>query len=378
MARSFSYWEHNTYFSNIDFTVVGAGIVGLHCALKLKEKHPKGRIVVLERGLLPRGASTKNAGFACFGSVSELLDDLKTHPEQQVLELVEKRFKGLQCLKQTLGEQQIGYKGHLGYEVFLKDAPETFLECMDRFNYINKALYPIFKKEVFTISKNRFSFKHVFDRYLVNRFEGQINTGLMMDALYRKCIASGIRILYGVLVNDYQTRDDAVIVKTNIVDFSSKKLCIATNGLFKELINNDLEVKPARAQVLITKPIPNLKIKGTFHLDKGFYYFRNIDNRILLGGGRNLDPQTEQTTVFKTTKTIQNKLDELLCEVILPGKGAEVDMRWSGIMGVGHSKLPIVKQLSDHVFCGVRLGGMGIAIGSQVGEELANLTMGYA
>ena len=29
----------------------------------------------------------------------------------------------------------------------------------------------------------------------------------------------------------------------------------------------------------------NLKIKGSFHYEKGYYYFRNIDNRILLGGG---------------------------------------------------------------------------------------------
>ena len=42
-------------------------------------------------------------------------------------------------------------------------------------------------------------------------------------------------------------------------------------------------------------------------------------------------------------------------------------------MGVGNQKTPIVKQLSDNVFCGVRLGGMGVAIGSLVGKELAAL-----
>jgi len=42
-------------------------------------------------------------------------------------------------------------------------------------------------------------------------------------------------------------------------------------------------------------------------------------------------------------------------------------------MGVGNQKNPIVKQLSENVFCGVRLGGMGVAIGSLVGKELAAL-----
>ena len=43
-------------------------------------------------------------------------------------------------------------------------------------------------------------------------------------------------------------------------------------------------------------------------------------------------------------------------------------------MGVGKQKNTIVKQVSNNVFCGVRLGGMGIAIGSLIGKELADLT----
>ena len=43
-------------------------------------------------------------------------------------------------------------------------------------------------------------------------------------------------------------------------------------------------------------------------------------------------------------------------------------------MGIGNTKKPIVKELSDNVICGVRLGGMGIAIGSLVGKNLADLT----
>ncbi|MGB1308001.1 MAG: FAD-dependent oxidoreductase, partial [Oceanihabitans sp.] len=111
----------------------------------------------------------------------------------------------------------------------------------------------------------------------------------------------------------------------------------------------------------------------TFHLDKGYYYFRNIDDRILFGGGRNLDFKTEETTVLAQTEIIQNKLEELLKTTILPNTTFEIDHKWSGIMGVGSQKKAIVKQISNHVFCGVRLGGMGVAIGSLVGKELADL-----
>ena len=42
-------------------------------------------------------------------------------------------------------------------------------------------------------------------------------------------------------------------------------------------------------------------------------------------------------------------------------------------MGVGHQKKAIVKQQSNNVYCGIRLGGMGVAIGSIVGKDLADL-----
>ena len=60
-------------------------------------------------------------------------------------------------------------------------------------------------------------------------------------------------------------------------------------------------------------------------------------------------------------------------EVILPNQDFKIAHRWSGIMGIGTSKTPIVEAVSENVFCGVRLGGMGVAIGSLVGKELAEL-----
>ncbi len=87
---NFSYWEYKEWFSNVDFTIVGSGIVGLNCALTLRRKYPNAKILILEKGILPQGASTKNAGFACFGSLSELIEDLKSHTEQEVFDLVKK------------------------------------------------------------------------------------------------------------------------------------------------------------------------------------------------------------------------------------------------------------------------------------------------
>ncbi|MFC4722775.1 NAD(P)/FAD-dependent oxidoreductase [Geojedonia litorea] len=366
-----SYWEIKSWCSNIDYTVIGSGIVGLNCALQLKEQFPKANILVLEKGMLPQGASTKNAGFACFGSLSEILEDLNSHSEEEVFDLVHKRVKGLEVLKQTLGESTIDYQQHGGYELFRDEDSPVFEDCIARKQIVNQLLKPIFRAEVFTLKNNSFNFKNIKEQYIFTPFEGQIDTGKMMEALVLKAQSNGIKILNNCHVEAISEKLDSVSVKTNAFEFSTSKLFIATNGFARQLL--DVPVKPARAQVLITKPIKNLHIKGTFHLDKGFYYFRNIDNRILFGGGRNLDFKTEETTEFGETQMIQNKLEELLKTTILPEAKFEIDYRWSGIMGVGDQKRPIIKQLSNHVYCGVRLGGMGVAIGSLIGKELAQL-----
>lgn len=365
-----SYWEYKTWLNAIDFTIVGSGIVGLNCALALRKKYPKSKILVLERGSLPSGASTKNAGFACFGSLSEILDDFNTHTEEEVVQLIKKRWEGLLLLRKNLGDTAIGYKNHGGYELFFENDIHTFQDCIVKKNEINTLLKSLFKKEVFTEVKNTFGFRHIHSNLLFNAFEGQIDTGKMMHALIKKCASENILILNNAEVTQFtDTAGSVSLTLDNQLLFQTKKLFIATNGFAKQLLQE--AVSPARAQVLITKKIESLHLKGTFHLEKGYFYFRNIDNRILLGGGRNLDFEGENTTTFGTTELIQNKLEELLQQVILPNTKVEIAHRWSGIMGIGQQKKPIVKQLSENVYCGVRLGGMGVAIGSSTGNELA-------
>ncbi len=366
-----SYWEYKTWLHNVDFTVVGSGIVGLNCALALKKRFPQSKVLVLEKGILPQGASTKNAGFACFGSISEILSDLETHSEDEVLKLVQKRWEGIQLLRNTLGDEALQYDKNGGHELFLDSKDELYDKCLTNLGRVNQFLEPVFKKEAFVTLPNKFGFDQIKKKYITNSLEGQIDTGKMMAALLQLASKEGVRILNSICVEDFHGNESCVQVKTNVFEFNTRKLIIATNGFASQLLEET--VSPARAQVLITKPIKDLHIKGTFHLDEGFYYFRNIDNRVLLGGGRNLDFKAEETYDHGKTALIQDQLEKLLREIILPHTEYGIDLRWSGIMGVGKTKKPIVKQISNNVYCGVRLGGMGVAIGSHIGKEVAEL-----
>ncbi|PRY16514.1 glycine/D-amino acid oxidase-like deaminating enzyme [Pontibacter ummariensis] len=373
-----SYWERDSYFSNIDVLIVGSGIVGLNAALHLKKTQPKLKVMVVERGLLPTGASSKNAGFACFGSPSELLEDLAHLSEEAVFQQVARRWKGLQRLRQNLGDQAIDYHRWGGYELFEPHQHELYEQCQEALPYLNKQLEKIMgEPNVYRPADEKiasFGFKGV-KRLIESIAEGQIDTGRMILALTQKVQAEGVLVLNGIEVLQLQDNGKGIAATTaQGLTIEARAALVATNGFARKLLPQ-LSIVPARAQVLITEPIPGLKLKGTFHYDKGYYYFRNVGNRVLFGGGRNLDIKAEETTEFGLTAVVQQRLEELLRQIILPDTPFEVAHRWSGIMGMGAEKTTIVQKVSERISCSIRLSGMGIAIGSLVGEEGAALVL---
>ncbi len=371
-----SFWERDQYLSGIDVVIAGSGIVGINAALALKKNNPSLNILVAERGALPSGASTKNAGFACFGSLTELMDDLSHNNEQTVFGLVEKRYRGLKRLRENVGDANMKLEMLGGYEVF--DTSEEFQKCADKISWFNGRMKPITGlNEVYADATDRISSfgLGVVKHMIHNRGEGQIDTGRMMSALLDKARSVGVKILNGLEILRFEEEENALIIHTrNGFAIRCKQMIICTNGFAKQLLPEE-DVDPARAQVLVTNEIPGLKLKGTFHYDKGYYYFRNIGNRVLFGGGRNLDFSAEQTTEHALTDLIQHKLEDLLQTMILPGIKYSIDMRWAGTMGVGKTKTPIVRKIQNRVHCAVRMGGMGVALGSLTGEEVAEMVL---
>lgn len=217
-----------------------------------------------------------------------------------------------------------------------------YAECLQKIPEINELLRPIFHDAVFSEKANQFGFRQIQPKLIYSQFEGQIDTGKMMTALLKKVQVAGVRILNNCKVLKMKPENGRVTIETDKFRLQTDHLLIATNGFASRL--GIEEVKPARAQVLITKPLSKLPFEGTFHLDRGYYYFRNVGNRILFGGGRNLDFKTEETDTFGETSVVQEKLKELLKTTILPGHSYEIDYSWSGIMGVGNQKKPVLKN----------------------------------
>lgn len=372
--NSLSFWEKQVILEDIDFLVVGAGIVGTATAFELRKLHPSAKIVLIERGYLSTGASTKNAGFACFGSVTELLDDLQQQSESSVWETVAMRYEGLQKLRERFSDKSIDYQQNGSWDLIHTKQNEAATNALQKIDFLNDQIFKITGKNAcFTYNKNlaeKYGFQSIVGGFH-NRLEGAIDTGKLLVQSTKLLNEMGIICLYGVALNTFESHADGVILQTNYGEIKTKKMAITVNGFAQELLGIST-VQPARAQVIVTNELTDLSFDSTFHYDCGYYYFRNVGKRILLGGGRNLDFKGETTTKFEQTSQIFSALTNLLKEVIIPNQPFSIDYQWSGIMGVGSEKKPIIEKKLNYVV-GVRMGGMGIAIGSKVGEELARL-----
>ncbi|MDQ2772705.1 MAG: FAD-binding oxidoreductase [Bacteroidota bacterium] len=352
--------------------IIGAGLVGLTAALYLKELRPGWRVVVLERGPLPSGASTKNAGFACFGSISELIEQEKRGDLQAV---VAARWAGLARLRALLGDAALDYQPVGGYELFRHAEAGLAAGCRDKIDYFNALLAPVVgQARTFadaSAEAGRFGFGGV-GTLLKNEHEGCLDTGRMMRTLLARAWAADVPVLTNCAVEAIETTAAGQLLRlANGVTVEAGQVLLATNAFATELLP-ELAVTPGRGQVLVTEPLPDVQLPGTFHYDHGYAYFRQLpDHRILLGGGRNLDFAAEATTAPGLTPAVQHYLETLLHEVIVPGRQPRIDFRWSGVMGFGPALAPIIDWARPGVLAAVRCNGMGVALGASTGWQAA-------
>ena len=374
----FSIWERETFFAPQDVVIAGGGFVGLWSAYYIKKKNPKARVSIIDRGVIPTGASTRNAGFACFGSLSEVVHDAENMGLEKTLALVEMRYKGLERIQKLFNPSKIDFDLCGGYELFQAHENKPVEKLKAEMDYVNAHLKKITGlKKTYKLADdkiNRFGFGSTA-HMVENRLEGYLHSGKLVQALMQKVQLLGVQIFSNIEMTTFEQSNACVTINTNkSIAFKTKQLLVCTNAFAKELLP-DADIVPARGQVLVTSPIKNLPWNGTFHFDEGFYYFRNLGNRILLGGARNADFNGEQTTSFDTTEIIQDKLELFLRNTILPNYSGDytIEHRWAGIMGMGSAKSPIVKEVRPNIFCAVRMSGMGVALAPVVGQQVSAL-----
>lgn len=372
-----SFWEQR-WLDKADIVIVGAGLVGLQTAIKLKSKFAHKKVWVLESSVLGDAASMRNAGFACFGSAGEILDDASRMGMDDALSLYGMRYKGLQKLISIYGETILGYENSGGNEIF--ESNEQFDVVATKIDDLNRGLKQFHDVNAFKVKEITKLGMRVHTQSVFSSLEGALQSHLLYETVRKHAVSAGVEILSGIKVlslNQHPSKKWELECEnqgqnSNRFQIIAQKLILCTNG-YTKLLLEEVDVQPARGQVLVTKPIPELTFRGIFHADKGYIYFRSLGSRILIGGARNLAFDEEQTTVSEANEHLVNALKSWLTNTIVPYANVEIETQWAGIMGMSQSRLPIIEQRKENLYLGVRMGGMGVALSSLVAEELAGL-----
>ncbi len=370
-----SYWElsalQDSYYPadsidpdvQVDLAVVGAGLVGIGVALEYKRKHPAAEVVLLEQTPSPANASTRNAGFACFGTVGELLDDLTREDEAVVYARVRARYEGLLHLRTEVGDAALHYEPCGGYEIFTdREQYEKVAGQVQKFNSWMAQIsgeHGVYEPVVMN------GYSAIF-----NRLEGAIHSGYMYAALLQKLAEAGVRVRWGQQVEAI-VPDIGVQVNGRLL--ATKQVALCSNAHTAALLPG-CAIAPGRGYVFVTEPLPagSPVWHGTFHYDRGYVYYRHVgNNQILLGGGRNVDYSGETTLADGANPIVHDYLVKFAEEVLKLPEGWRIAQAWSGIMGFTEEHSPVVREVQPGVWLASGLGGMGVALGLLFGKQAA-------
>ena len=361
---NFSFWEKDVWKHQYDAVVVGGGVVGLHAALHLKRRRPAWKLAIVEKGTMGRGASTKNAGFICFGSPSELIDDLDSMGRERALAILKERFRGVEYIR-TFQPTRIGVQWNGAHECFREEDESLLKVCLARLDELNDLV------EEATGIKTQF--KQVdqvgglkgFKGYIAGEVEGSLHPGKWIHYLEDECRSKGITILNGLEVLRVDKDEDGGTLVMEDLRIHASKVVMCTNA-YKLTSSGDKRIASVKNQVYLSQRLP-FHLSGTFHVDRGYIYFRMAHGQILVGGARNIDDHPNEgfhnDHVKAHLETFLNKHIDVAEEIIL-------DQGWMGWIAVGATKQPIIEEVHQHVWKVARLGGMGVAIGPQMGMKV--------
>lgn len=372
-----SIWITDTYRKQYDVIIAGGGFLGLWTAYEVIKQYPGLTIAIFEAGNPPLGASLRNAGFACFGSPTELIADLQKN-EEKAWQLVSQRFNGIEKIKQLIGTAAIHFENCKGYECLQVNAQEVpyFEQQLHR---LNKGLQSITGAKACLSLQNSLLQQwqmHGLNMLVENAFEGCLHSGLLHRQLKQMVLKAGVEYHYGTEVLNYIS-GATIQLDTTTGEYSCNKLLFTTNAWLGKWFPQ-LNITPARGQIIVSPPVNNLTIKGSFHFNEGYVYFRHLpDNRILIGGFRNLAFEEEATLEIAPNNYLQQQLHQFLTTHFNNVNWPPLTQftSWSGIMAMTPDKQPVLTKVSENIYAAMCCNGMGVALAPVFAEQVADYLM---
>jgi gamma-glutamylputrescine oxidase len=339
----------------VDVVVVGGGVTGCSAALTLARGGL--RVRLLEGREIAGGASGRNGGFALRGlkaSYDDARDTLGRDVAASLWALTERSLDTMSALAGDALRRSGSVR--LADDLAEQDALRAEVDALLEDGFAAEWLDPL-------------------PPYLNGLFAGGFvhpGDAALVPALWVKRL-SGHAAAAGVQILEHHPVDRA---GAEAIDAGAVVLAVdgMTHALAPELAS---WVTPMRGQVLATEPLADYRYDRPHYARGGYDYWQQTpDGRLVLGGRRDTDLETERTAVEETTPFIQDQLTAYAAELM--GTPTEVTHRWSGIWGETYDGLPFAGLVpgSRRVWVAGGYCGHGNVLGFACGDLVARAILG--
>jgi glycine/D-amino acid oxidase-like deaminating enzyme len=341
--------------ARVEVVVVGGGVTGCSCALTLARGGLRVRLV--EAREIAGGASGRNGGFALRG--------LKASYDEARAALGRDLAASLWALTEHALDEMSGLAGdalrptgsvRLANDAAERDALGAELDALLEDGFEAEWLDPLPPY-----------LEGMFAGGLVHPGDGALAPALWVRRLAGHAAAAGVEIVQHTPVDRAAAEAldaDAVVLAVDGM----------TDALAPELAP---WVTPTRGQVLATEPLPEVLYDRPHYARGGYDYWQQTpEGRLVLGGRRDTDLETEHTASEETTGFIQDQLTAYAAELM--GRSPVVTHRWAGIWGETYDGLPFAGRVpgTDRLWVAGGYCGHGNVLGFACGELVARAILG--
>jgi glycine/D-amino acid oxidase-like deaminating enzyme len=337
-----------------DVIVIGGGVTGCACALRLAEEGVHVRLHEARR--IAAGASGRNGGFALRGLALPYDVAAARLGRAHARAMTAATEDGLSALEALAGDA-FDRTGSLRLAADDDElhalAAEYEALAADGFavEWVDDLDEPI---------------RGLYRGALLHPSDGSIQPARWVRRLAGHAAAAGaeIREESPIALDAAEREADAVVVATDGF----------TAAVVPELAAS---VRPTRGQMLATEPLPEIRYRRPHYARNGFDYWQQLsDGRLVLGGRRDAAVDEEWTDVEQPTETIQQHLEVLSRD--LTGGSVSVSHRWAGIWGTTPDSLPLAGRIPGRERAWVAAGysGHGNVLGFVCGSLVADALLG--
>jgi gamma-glutamylputrescine oxidase len=359
----------------VEACVIGAGVAGLACARRLA-RHGIDTLV-LERDTVAGGASGRNGGFLIAG-LAPFHND--------AVELWGREYAH-RVYAATLAAQEEMYA--LAAELGVGDAVRRVGSLRvsaseEEAEHVRKHATALredgFHAELLERGELPPSLQSSAWNGCLTDHDGALHPARWIRALAANAERGGVRICEGTPVTAPVRAPGEGPVEVAGGSLRARHVVVAADGALPALVPlYDGRVRARRLHMVATAPVTERLTDHLVYARWGYEYFQQRpDGRILAGGFGDLDGEASYTDSRNGDPRIWDRIVRYLREDL--GVEAEVTHRWTGTVGYGEHRRPVVGPVPGRPGLWVAGGysGTGNVPGFLAGQQLADMVAGDA